>query len=34
MSSEQIKVFYGKNYGYNSGKKECCHGNSFLHDLR
>lgn len=34
MSGEQLKVIYGRNYGYNSGKKECCHGNTFSPDLK
>ena len=34
MSSKQIKVIYGRNYGYNSGKKECDHDNSFSLDLK
>lgn len=31
---EQIKSICGKNYGYDSGKKECCHGNSFSLNLK
>lgn len=34
MSGEQIKVTCGRNYGYSSGKKECCHGNTFSLDLK
>lgn len=34
MFSKQIKVIYGRNYGYNSGNKECDHDNSFSLDLK
>ena len=34
LSSKQIKVIYGRNCGYNSGKKECDHDNSFSLDLK
>ena len=34
MSGEQIRIICGRNYGYNSGKKKCSHGNSFSLGLK